>query len=70
MPEQLKAGDYVLLLQCPECGLTAHMPVELSARYTNDRNGSKLGAVLTAKSKDHACGVDAEQLPLPYLQQR
>lgn len=75
MPDQLKQGEYVLLVICPECGFTVHFPVELGSRLTVDsRQGSTLRPVLTAKSKDHACGTDAAQLPLTvlpeYLQQQ
>lgn len=72
-PDQLKQGEYVLLVQCPSCSFTVHFPVELSGRLTIDHKGSKLAPLLTAKSRDHACGTDALQMPLPipdYLQQR
>jgi hypothetical protein len=66
--EHLKAGEYVLLLPCPDCAMTVHFPIDLSGRLVVDKNGSSLRPVLTAKSRDHACGADPEQLPLPYLQ--
>ena len=64
--QKLTAGTYTLLVDCPDCGLTAHFPVVLSSRLVIDDNGSKLGPVLRAKSKDHACG-QAGQDSLPYL---
>lgn len=70
MPDQLKQGEYVLLVACPTCEFTVHFPIELSGRLTVDLKGSKLSPVLTAKSRDHACGIDATQPPLPWLQER
>jgi hypothetical protein len=70
---KLDEGAYVLLVTCPECELPVHFPVELSGRLTVDNKGSKLRPLLTTKSLDHKCSVDAAQEPLPfpaYLQQR
>jgi len=66
MTQELKQGAYTLLADCPECGLTVHFPVELSARLTVDDQGSSLRPLLRVKSKDHACG-NPDQQSLPFL---
>jgi hypothetical protein len=70
MGQALKQGEYTLLADCPECGFTVHFPVELVCRLTVDDQGSSLRAVMRAKSRDHACGTDSNQAPLPFLATR
>jgi len=66
---KLQAGQYTLLVDCPDCGFTVHFPIVLSSRLVIEEGSSKLGPVMKAKTRDHACGTDAEQAPLPYLTQ-
>lgn len=66
--QQLKAGQYTLLVDCPDCGFVVHFPVVLSSRLVIEEGSSKLGPIMKAKSRDHSCGTDSEQPALPYLQ--
>jgi hypothetical protein len=63
----LKAGEYTLMIECPECGFTAYFPVELFGRLTSDPKGSTLRPVLATKAREHACRLDPQQDALPGL---
>lgn len=65
--QTLRQGEYTLLADCPECGFTVHFPLQLASQLTVDDTGSKLRPVLRAKSRDHQCGTDSAQQPLPFL---
>lgn len=53
-------GDHALQLKCPECGRAVTFPIELSSRLTVDSlNGGRLKPVLSTKSLEHSCDIDA-----------
>lgn len=62
----LAMGDYVLALECPDCGRKAVTPISLSATLTVTSEGGTVRARITGtKAVEHACNPDgATQLQL------
>lgn len=73
IPVTIDAGDYWLEIDCPQCGGTEHVRIELSGRLIVDDDTCSLRPRLKAKSTDHICRQlsitvtrPTEHEPLPF----
>jgi hypothetical protein len=63
-PPTVFAGDVILAVRCPACGVRVTFPATIAARLAIDSEHRLLRPQLLAKSTDHRCGESGPpQLP-------
>jgi hypothetical protein len=61
--ETIVDGDYILGVDCPECGRSTSLPITLGAELKVTSEGGKLRATMATKRVEHNCSGE-QVIPL------